>query len=178
MSNVIQFPSRVRFDEDPDYSIHVRITPEGFDWDIDEHTAGAISMDGVDGLIETARASGRYNAVAYVYHVMPWMLAAREYWLLGELGKPLHPEQSRRVGLQQSQAVHDFNANIHGLFGFANYLSLGVYDSVCVFGEVDGKYVWLYFHTSRAAISTSKTAPAKQETQSIFFLGGGSIPLA
>jgi predicted dehydrogenase len=50
----------------------------------------AISMDGVDGLIETVRASGRYNAVAYVYHVMPWMLAAREYWLRGELGKPLH----------------------------------------------------------------------------------------
>ncbi len=50
----------------------------------------AITLDGVDTLIETAKASGRYNAVAYVYHAMPWMIAAREFLQQGELGRPLH----------------------------------------------------------------------------------------
>ena len=50
----------------------------------------AISMDGVDTLIEAAARSGRYCAVAYVFHVMPWMQAARDFLLSGELGRPLH----------------------------------------------------------------------------------------
>ncbi|MBL9146448.1 MAG: Gfo/Idh/MocA family oxidoreductase [Verrucomicrobiaceae bacterium] len=50
----------------------------------------AISMEGVDRLIEVAARSGRYCAVAYVFHVMPWMQAARDFLLSGELGRPLH----------------------------------------------------------------------------------------
>lgn len=50
----------------------------------------AIAMDGVEGLIATAQASGRYHAVAYVYHLMPWMAAARDYLLGGSLGRLLH----------------------------------------------------------------------------------------
>lgn len=50
----------------------------------------AISLDGVDSLLEAANVSGRYNAVAYVYHAMPWVQAAREYLRQGELGRPLH----------------------------------------------------------------------------------------
>lgn len=50
----------------------------------------SISMDGVDTLIEAAARSGRYCAVAYVFHVMPWMQAARDFLLSGELGRPLH----------------------------------------------------------------------------------------
>ncbi len=50
----------------------------------------AISLEGVEALIDAAQASGRYNAVAYVYHAMPWMIAAREYLHRGELGRPLH----------------------------------------------------------------------------------------
>jgi predicted dehydrogenase len=49
-----------------------------------------ISLDGVDSLIEAAARSGRYNAVAYVFHAMPWVAAARDFLLSGELGRPLH----------------------------------------------------------------------------------------
>lgn len=37
-----------------------------------------------------AARSGRHVAVAYVYHVMPWMLQAREFLRSGELGEVLH----------------------------------------------------------------------------------------
>lgn len=50
----------------------------------------AVQLDGVDELISAASASGCYNAVAYVYHVMPWALAARDYLQSGALGRPLH----------------------------------------------------------------------------------------
>ena len=46
--------------------------------------------DGVDALAARARESGRYHAVAYVYHAMPWMRAARELVLGCTLGRPLH----------------------------------------------------------------------------------------
>jgi len=50
----------------------------------------AVTLDGVEELLEAARDSGRYHAVAYVYHVMPWMLAARDYLAGGALGRVLH----------------------------------------------------------------------------------------
>ncbi len=50
----------------------------------------AVTLDGVDGLVAAARNSGRYHAVAYVYHVMPWMLAARDYLAKGTIGRVLH----------------------------------------------------------------------------------------
>lgn len=50
----------------------------------------AVDLGGVDLLLSEAAASGRYNAVAYVYHVMPWLLQAREYLRSGAIGRPLH----------------------------------------------------------------------------------------
>ncbi len=47
----------------------------------------------LDGLEETRAAiaqSGRFVAVAYVYHCFPWIVAAREHLQSGVLGKPLH----------------------------------------------------------------------------------------
>ena len=47
----------------------------------------------LDGLEETRAAisqSGRFVAVAYVYHCFPWVVAAREFLQSGALGKPLH----------------------------------------------------------------------------------------
>lgn len=46
--------------------------------------------DGVDALAERARESGRYHAVAYVYHAMPWVRAARDFIQSGGIGRPLH----------------------------------------------------------------------------------------
>ena len=46
--------------------------------------------DGVDALAESARESGRYHAVAYVYHAMPWVRAARDFIQSGGIGRPLH----------------------------------------------------------------------------------------
>ena len=50
----------------------------------------AVTLDGVEELLAAARATGRYHAVAYVYHAMPWIAAAREELRRGELGRPLH----------------------------------------------------------------------------------------
>ncbi len=47
----------------------------------------------LDGLEETRAAiaqSGRFVAVAYVYHCFPWVAAAREFLQSDALGKPLH----------------------------------------------------------------------------------------
>ncbi|MFA5189213.1 MAG: Gfo/Idh/MocA family oxidoreductase [Verrucomicrobiia bacterium] len=44
----------------------------------------------VDELRDAAAKSGRFTAVAYVYHLMPWILGAREFLRSGELGRPLH----------------------------------------------------------------------------------------
>lgn len=46
--------------------------------------------DGVDALAGRARESGRYHAVAYVYHAMPWVRAARDFIQSGGIGRPLH----------------------------------------------------------------------------------------
>jgi predicted dehydrogenase len=46
----------------------------------------------LDGLEETRAAiakSGRFAAVAYVYHCFPWLVAAREFLHSGALGRPL-----------------------------------------------------------------------------------------
>lgn len=50
----------------------------------------AVTLEGVDELIEATRESKRYNAVAYVYHLMPWVIACREALISGVIGKPLH----------------------------------------------------------------------------------------
>jgi predicted dehydrogenase len=48
------------------------------------------SLAKVDELLDAAAKSGRFTAVAYVYHLMPWILGAREFLQRGELGRPLH----------------------------------------------------------------------------------------
>jgi len=48
------------------------------------------SLAKVDELRDAAAKSGRYTAVAYVYHLMPWIRGAREFLRSGELGRPLH----------------------------------------------------------------------------------------
>lgn len=48
------------------------------------------SLAKVDELLDAAAKSGRFTAVAYVYHLMPWVLGAREFLRGGELGRPLH----------------------------------------------------------------------------------------
>jgi len=50
----------------------------------------AIDTALVPPMREALARSGRYLAVAYVYHLMPWIAGAREFILSGELGKPLH----------------------------------------------------------------------------------------
>ncbi|MBI5772202.1 MAG: Gfo/Idh/MocA family oxidoreductase [Verrucomicrobia bacterium] len=44
----------------------------------------------VDDLRDTALKSGRFVAVAYVYHAMAWIQEAREFLRSGEIGRPLH----------------------------------------------------------------------------------------
>ena len=48
------------------------------------------SSSEVDKLLRTAAESGCFTAVAYVYHLMPWILGARDFLRSGELGRPLH----------------------------------------------------------------------------------------
>ena len=47
------------------------------------------SLAGVDGLIAARDRSGRHAAVAYVYHVFPFLAAARDFLARGELGPVL-----------------------------------------------------------------------------------------
>jgi len=47
-------------------------------------------LENVDELLDAAARSGRFTAVAYVYHLMPWVLGARELLRSGKLGRPLH----------------------------------------------------------------------------------------
>jgi predicted dehydrogenase len=51
-----------------------------------------LAVDGcpVDLLLAEAVASKKFNAVAYVYHNMPWVVRAREELQKGTLGRPLH----------------------------------------------------------------------------------------
>ncbi len=72
--------------------LHVRCALEAF-----QHGAAvfiekplAVAYEGIDELIAAAHASKRYNAVAYVYHLMPWVAVARDEVLRGRIGKPLH----------------------------------------------------------------------------------------
>lgn len=49
---VIQFPGKTLSGPilepiDPDYSVHIRITPGGLDWDVEQHTPEAASIDGI-----------------------------------------------------------------------------------------------------------------------------------
>lgn len=46
-------------------------------------------LDGIEALQAAAARSGRFTAVAYVYHFMPWVQQAREILRGGELGRPL-----------------------------------------------------------------------------------------
>lgn len=46
-------------------------------------------LDRTQALADEAATSGRFVAVAYVYHSMPWLQAAREYLRAGSLGRPL-----------------------------------------------------------------------------------------
>jgi predicted dehydrogenase len=50
----------------------------------------AVSLDEVESTRLAIRQSGRFTAVAYVYHCFPWVMAARDFLLTGALGKPLH----------------------------------------------------------------------------------------
>ncbi|MFM1749346.1 MAG: hypothetical protein RLZZ188_3012, partial [Verrucomicrobiota bacterium] len=47
------------------------------------------SLTGIDGLIAARDRSGRQAAVAYVYHVFPFLTAARAFLERGELGPVL-----------------------------------------------------------------------------------------
>ncbi|HPA18469.1 MAG TPA: Gfo/Idh/MocA family oxidoreductase [Verrucomicrobiae bacterium] len=48
------------------------------------------SLAKVNELREAAAKSGRFTAVAYVYHLMPWIRGARDFLRGGEMGRPLH----------------------------------------------------------------------------------------
>ncbi len=48
------------------------------------------SLDGVDALLAARARSGRQVAVAYVYHVYPFFIAARDFIARGEFGPVLH----------------------------------------------------------------------------------------
>lgn len=48
------------------------------------------ALAGVDELKDAVVASGKFAAAAYVYHLMPWILALRDLVRSGELGRPLH----------------------------------------------------------------------------------------
>jgi predicted dehydrogenase len=50
----------------------------------------AVALEGIDQTRTALAQSGRFVAVAYVYHLMPWMLEAREFLRGGELGRALH----------------------------------------------------------------------------------------
>jgi len=50
----------------------------------------AVSLDEVGPTRAILSSSGRFNAVAYVYHCFPWVAEARAFLQEGSLGKPLH----------------------------------------------------------------------------------------
>lgn len=50
----------------------------------------AVSLDDVDETRATIAGSGRFVAIAYVYHCFPWIAASREFLRSGEFGSPLH----------------------------------------------------------------------------------------
>lgn len=50
----------------------------------------AVSMDGVAGLQQRLKTYTRHVAVAYVYHVMPWIYEPRAAIQAGAIGTPMH----------------------------------------------------------------------------------------
>lgn len=50
----------------------------------------ALDLDLVPVVREAIAKAGKHVAVAYVYHLMPWVVAAREFVRRGELGRILH----------------------------------------------------------------------------------------
>lgn len=50
----------------------------------------AVALDEVEETRAALTASGRFNAVAYVYHCFPWVAQVRTFLQEGSLGKPLH----------------------------------------------------------------------------------------
>ncbi|WP_395732468.1 Gfo/Idh/MocA family protein [Prosthecobacter sp.] len=50
----------------------------------------SVTLDGLEETREAISHSGRFVAVAYVYHCFPWVVAAREFLQSGALGRPLH----------------------------------------------------------------------------------------
>ena len=48
------------------------------------------NLDGTDALLAGVDGSGRFAAVAYVYHAIPAAVAARAFLQSGALGRPLH----------------------------------------------------------------------------------------
>jgi predicted dehydrogenase len=50
----------------------------------------SVTLDGIEETRAALASSGRFTAVAYVYHCFPWIVAAREFLQSGALGKPLH----------------------------------------------------------------------------------------
>lgn len=50
----------------------------------------SVTFDGIEETRAAIAQSGRFVAVAYVYHCFPWIAAAREFLCTGTLGKPLH----------------------------------------------------------------------------------------
>ena len=50
----------------------------------------SVTLDGLEETRAAIASSGRFVAVAYVYHCFPWIVAAREFLQNGALGKPLH----------------------------------------------------------------------------------------
>lgn len=50
----------------------------------------AVTRDEIEETRDAIARSGRFTAVAYVLHFMPWIREAREFLQRGELGAPLH----------------------------------------------------------------------------------------
>lgn len=50
----------------------------------------SVTLDGIEETRAAIAQSGRFIAVAYVYHCFPWIIAAREFLHAGALGRPLH----------------------------------------------------------------------------------------
>lgn len=50
----------------------------------------SVTLEGVEETREAIAKSGRFVAVAYVYHCFPWLVAARDFLQSGAFGKPLH----------------------------------------------------------------------------------------
>ncbi|MDZ4402665.1 Gfo/Idh/MocA family oxidoreductase [Prosthecobacter sp.] len=50
----------------------------------------SVTLDGIEETRSAIVHSGRFTAVAYVYHCFPWVAAARDFLLGGSLGAPLH----------------------------------------------------------------------------------------